>query len=62
MKAVSSVSNVWLAERLTMGVPASGSQYVRRIRPRRRCDCGMVQDSGVNSQYVSASMKTNNHE
>ena len=34
MKAVSSVSNVWLAERLTMGRPASVSQYVRRFRLR----------------------------
>ena len=32
MKAVSSVSNVWLAERLKMGRPASVSQYVRRFR------------------------------
>ncbi len=32
MKAVSSVSNVWLAERLNMGRPASVSQYVRRFR------------------------------
>jgi len=34
MKAVSSVSNVWLAERLKMGRPASVSQYVRRFRLR----------------------------
>ena len=34
MKAVSSVSNVWLAERLRMGRPASVSQYVRRFRLR----------------------------
>jgi len=34
MKAVSSVSNVWLAERLKMGRPATVSQYVRRFRLR----------------------------
>ncbi len=34
MKAVSSVSNVWLAEGLKMGRPASVSQYVRRFRLR----------------------------
>lgn len=32
MKAVTSVSNQWLAERLVMGAPASVSQYVRRFR------------------------------
>ncbi len=34
MKAVSTVSNVWLAERLKMGRPARVSQYVRRFRLR----------------------------
>ena len=53
MKAVSSVSNVWLAERLTMGRPASVSQYVRRFRPCRRSDCGIVQGSGVKGQCVT---------
>ena len=53
MKAVSSVSNVWLAERLTMGRPASVSQYVRRFRPCRRSDCGMVQGSAVTGQCVT---------
>ena len=53
MKAVSSVSNVWLAERLTMGRPASVSQYVRRFRPGRRSDCGIVQGSGVKGQCVT---------
>ena len=32
MKATTSVSNGWLAERLGMGQPASVSQYVRRLR------------------------------
>jgi putative transposase len=32
MKAATSVSNGWLAERLAMGKPASVSQYVRRFR------------------------------
>ena len=53
MKAVSSVSNVWLAERLTMGRPASVSQYVRRFRPCRRSDCGIVQGSSVKGQWVT---------
>ncbi len=34
MKARTSVSNRWLAERLDMGEPASVSQYVRRFRLR----------------------------
>lgn len=32
MKTATSVSNGWLAERLSMGQPASVSQYVRRLR------------------------------
>jgi hypothetical protein len=32
MKATTSASNGWLAERLQMGEPASVSQYVRRWR------------------------------
>ncbi|HVT28245.1 MAG TPA: hypothetical protein VHE81_09555, partial [Lacipirellulaceae bacterium] len=32
MKATTSVSNGWLAERLQMGLPASVSQYIRRFR------------------------------
>ena len=43
-----------VAERLKMGLPASVSQYVRRFRPCRRCDCGSVQRSSVKGQYVSA--------
>jgi len=53
IKAVSSVSNVWLAERLTMGRSASVSQYVRRFRPCRRSDCGIVQGSSVKGQCVT---------
>jgi len=34
MKATTSVSNGWLAQRLGMGQPASVSQYVRRLRLR----------------------------
>jgi hypothetical protein len=34
MKATTSVSNGWLAERLTMGKPGSVTQYVRRFRLR----------------------------
>jgi hypothetical protein len=32
MKATTSASNGWLAERLQMGEPASVSEYVRRLR------------------------------
>lgn len=32
LRQVSSVSNTWLASRLQMGMPASVSQYVRRLR------------------------------
>ena len=32
MKATTSVSNGWLAQRLNMGAPAKVSQYVRRLR------------------------------
>lgn len=35
MKQTSSVSNGWLAERLSMGQPASVSQYVRRMELKR---------------------------
>jgi REP element-mobilizing transposase RayT len=40
MKASSSVSNTWLAERLAMGQPASVSQFVRRwmLEPTRRSE------------------------
>jgi len=32
MKARTSVSNAWLANRLAMGEPASVSQFVRRFK------------------------------
>jgi len=35
MKQTSSVSNSWLAERLSMGQPASVSQFVRRMELKR---------------------------
>lgn len=38
MKATTSVSNGWLAERLAMGQPASVSQYVRRFRLAGGCE------------------------
>lgn len=38
LKAVSSVSNRWLAERLGMGAPGSVTQYVRRFRLRGDAD------------------------
>lgn len=34
MKTVTSVSNGWLATRLSMGRPGSVTQYVRRFRLR----------------------------
>ena len=43
-----------VAERLKMGLPARVSQYVRRSRPCRRSDCGVVQGGGVQRQHVSA--------
>jgi hypothetical protein len=34
--------------------PASVSQYVRRFRPCRRSDCGIVHGRGIKGQCVTA--------
>ena len=56
MKAVSSVSNVWLAERLKMGRhgPAGECQSVCAAVPTGwRSYCGVVQCGGVTIQFVT---------
>ena len=42
-----------VAERLKMGRPASVSKYVRRFRPCRRSESGIVQGSRVTGQCVT---------